>query len=66
MDDTEWDDTTKNCICLEEGAEFHGDHCESKQKKAKNSAKWIYGIVATAIIRYLSFSEFSLSHPLYE
>ena len=60
MDDTKWDETKKECICTEEGAEFHGNHCHSKEKKVSNSAKWGYGIIATAIIRYCC----SYVHPI--
>ena len=56
VDNTEWDATNKECHCLEEGAEFHGNHCHSAEKKVSAAAKWGYGIIAAAIIRSVLIS----------
>ena len=56
VENTEWDDTKRECHCLEEGAEFHGNHCHSAEKKVSAAAKWGYGIIAAAIIRSVLIS----------
>ncbi|KAL5251085.1 hypothetical protein ACHWQZ_G016712 [Mnemiopsis leidyi] len=50
VDNAKWNDSTKKCECLEEGAEFHGNHCHSKGETVSAAAKWGYGIIACAII----------------